>query len=94
MFDITRDSDGTLVLAGRLDAAAADRAREALRNVDGTCLLDCTGLDYIASAGLGLLAATQRRLLDQGGELVLAGLNPHLREVFRLSGFESVFRLE
>ncbi len=94
MFDVTRNADGSLVLTGRLDAASAGRAREVLREVAGTCRLDCTGLDYIASVGLGILAATQRRLLDQGGELVLTGLNPHLREVFRLSGFESVFRLE
>ncbi len=94
MFTISRDPTGDVVVTGRLDTHAAERTRELLKQVDGICRLDCTGLDYIASVGLGILAATQKRLLAGGGELVLAGLNSHLREVFSLAGFEGVFHFE
>lgn len=91
---MTNRPDGTWTISGRLDAGAAEQARLALGVISETCRLDCSELDYIASVGLGLLAATQKRLLDRGAGLILMNLSPHLREVFQLSGFESVFRLE
>ncbi|MBE0568040.1 MAG: STAS domain-containing protein [Krumholzibacteria bacterium] len=94
MFDIRRSEDGTIALKGRLDAASAPVAREFLATVDGSARLDFSGLDYIASVGLGVLAAAQRRLLDRGEGLVLAGLSPHLREVLSLAGFEGIFAFE
>lgn len=94
MFDIRRTEDGTIALKGRLDAASAPVAREFLAAVDGSARLDFSGLDYIASVGLGVLAAAQRRLLDRGEALVLAGLSPHLREILSLAGFEGIFAFE
>ena len=94
MFDIRRNEDGSIALTGRLDAASAPVAREFLAAVDGSARLDFSRLEYIASVGLGILAAAQRRLLDHGHALVLAGLNPHLREVLSLAGFEGVFEFE
>ncbi len=94
MFDIRRSEDGSIALTGRLDAASAPVAREFLADVDSSARLDFSRLEYIASVGLGILAAAQRRLLDRGHALVLAGLNPHLREVLSLAGFEGVFEFE
>lgn len=94
MFTITEDEAGAVVLAGRLDAVSVPIARRFLEQVQETRRLDFSGLDYIASIGLGLLASTQRRLMDRGSGLVLVGLNPHLREVFNLAGFQGVFEFE
>lgn len=94
MFAIDWQDDGSVRLEGRLDAASAPAAREFLVAVQGTCRLDFTRLDYIASAGLGILIAAQRRLRDEGGGLILAGLSPHLREVLSLAGFEGIFAFE
>ena len=91
MFDVQATAEGDLRLSGRLDAVSVPVAREALARVSTTCRLDCTDLEYIASAGLGLLAATQRRLMQQGQGLILCNLNPHLREVMSLAGFEGIF---
>ena len=78
MFEITREDSGTLVLSGRLDAASANTARHYLDDINSTCRLDFTSLDYIASVGLGVLAAAQKRLMSQGDGLILMGLNPHM----------------
>ena len=94
MFDINRDQDDSVVLVGRLDALSAPVAREFLATVTGGCRVDFRDLEYIASAGLGLLAATQQRLRQKGEALVLVGLSPHLREVLSLAGFESFFDFE
>lgn len=94
MFRIDRVENGTVQMSGRLDAASVPQARVVLEEISDSCRLDLTGLEYIASAGLGLLAAAQRRLLDQGDGLTLCGLSPHLRDVLSLAGFEGVFDFE
>lgn len=94
MFAIDYDDSGSIRLAGRLDAASVPVAREFLARVEGSARLDFSDLEYIASVGLGVLAATQRRLMDTGTGLVLAGLSPHLREVLSLAGFEGIFAFE
>lgn len=81
-------------MVGRLDAVSVPIARQFLEAVQETRRVDFTQLDYVASIGLGLLASTQRRLMDKGAGLVLVGLNPHLREVFNLAGFQGVFEFE
>ena len=94
MFEITRLDSSTVVLSGRLDAASAAQARHMFDEIETSCRLDFGSLEYIASVGLGLLAAVQKRLMANGDGLILAGLNPHLREVLCLAGFEGVFEFE
>lgn len=94
MFAIHTDPDGLIRLEGRLDAASVATARDRLDQLENSARLDFTRLDYIASAGLGLLVAVQIRLRERDQGLVLTGLNPHLREVVALAGFEGVFAIE
>jgi anti-anti-sigma factor len=85
---------GEVVMNGRLDAAQAPAAKSFLDGVQGTVTLDMRGLDYISSAGLGVLLKTQKRLIASAGKLKLAGLNPHLREIFSYSGFDQIFEID
>lgn len=94
MFEITRDDDGTIRLQGRFDAARVDDAKAVFARVDDSCTVDFDGLGYISSAGLGVLFATQKRLADRGAGLTLTNLNPHIREVFRIAGFDHIFAID
>jgi anti-anti-sigma factor len=94
MFEITRDDEGTVHLRGRFDAAQVANAKDFFNRVDDSCVVDFSQLSYISSAGLGLLFATQKRLVDRGGALTLTKLNPHIREVFRIAGFDNIFEIE
>ena len=85
---------GVVALAGRLDAAESPRAQAALDAVDGIVKLDCTGLEYISSAGLGVLLKTQKRLLAANGKLRLTGVNRHLQDIFMYSGFDQIIEIE
>lgn len=85
---------GAVVVTGRLDAAQCPTAQAFLDGVQGTVTLDCSGLEYISSAGLGVLLKTQKRLLAGGGKLRLAGVNSHLRDIFVYSGFDQIFEIE
>jgi anti-sigma B factor antagonist len=94
MLTLDRAAPDRIVLTGRLDAAQAASAQSVLDGVTGTVTLDCAALDYISSAGLGVLLKTQKRLQPAGGGLVLRGLNRHVRDVFTYSGFDQIFRIE
>jgi len=93
MFDIQRHADGTVSLHGRFDASQVERAGEVFDQVTGSAVVDFGELRYISSAGLGLLFAAQRRLVDRGHSLTLVNLSPHLHEVFHIAGFDHVFRI-
>ena len=94
MLTIETDEGGTLVMKGRLDAAQAASAQAALDKVSGTVTLQVGGLEYISSAGLGVLLKTQKRLMASDGKLRLAGVGPHLRDIFVYSGFDQLFEIE
>ena len=87
-------ADGAVALNGRLDAAQAPAAQAFLDKAQGTVTLDCGQLEYISSAGLGVLLKTQKRLLSGGGKLRLVRLKPHLRDIFTYSGFDQLFEIE
>jgi len=94
MLTIDYGNDGAVIATGRLDASQAPSAQAFLDRVQGTVTLDLSGLDYISSAGLGVLLKTQKRLMAAGGRLRLAGVRPHLRDIFVYSGFDKLFEIE
>lgn len=94
MLGIEFGEEGKVLLSGRLDAAEAPAAQSFLDRVEGVVTLVCDRLDYISSAGLGVLLKTQKRLLASNGKLRLTGLKPHLHDVFTYSGFDQLFEIE
>jgi len=94
MLAIDFGAGGVVVVSGRLDAAQAPAAQAFLDAVQGAVTLDCSGLEYISSAGLGVLLKTQKRLMAANGKLRLTGVNRHLQDIFRYSGFDQIFEIE
>jgi anti-sigma B factor antagonist len=94
MLAIDSGPDGEIVISGRLDASQCPTAQAYLDGVQGTVTLDCAALEYISSAGLGVLLKTQKRLLASGGKLRLTAVNRHLRDIFLYSGFDQIFEIE
>jgi anti-sigma B factor antagonist len=94
MFAIESGPDGVVVARGRLDAAQAPAAQAFLDKIEGTVTLDCRGLEYISSAGLGVLLKTQKRLVASGGKVRLAGVNRHVQDIFVYSGFDQLFEIQ
>lgn len=94
MLAIDNGPDGVVVIIGRLDAAQSPVAQAFLDRVQGTVTLDCSRLEYISSAGLGVLLKTQKRLLASSGKLRLSGVNRHLQDIFGYSGFDQLFEIE
>jgi len=94
MFEIRFEGTDTVILEGRLDASHEESTEAFLTGLESSAVIDFQKLQYIASNGLGLLFATHKRLADQGDRLRLVNLNPHIREVFRLAGFDTIFEID
>lgn len=94
MLTIESGSDGMVVIGGRLDAAQSPKAQAYLDQLSGQINLDCRALEYISSAGLGVLLKTQKRLLPASGRLRLIGVGPHLFDILKYSGFNQIFDIE
>ncbi len=94
MFSATMNDEGEVLLVGRLDASQVDTASVVLDAVTATCRVNFEGLEYISSAGLGLLLKTQKRLSLSGHSLILTRMNKLVRDVFRIARFDVVFRIE
>jgi len=94
MFNIEFGENGEILCSGRLDAAQTATAEAFLDAVDGPGTLDFRQLEYISSAGLGILLKTQKRLVASGAGLKIINVNNHIHDVFRYSGFHSIFEIE
>jgi anti-sigma B factor antagonist len=94
MFEIGHGPGGTVVFAGRLDAAQSGKAEQFIEAADAAQVFDFAGLEYISSAGLGVLLKKHKRLIAAGKKLRLINVNSHIFDIFRFSGFDRVFDVE
>jgi anti-anti-sigma factor len=94
MLNLIITDDGILALSGRFDASQEQKALECLARLERSIEVDCQGLEYISSVGIGALLMTQKRLNDLGHRLSLKSLNPHILEIFRLAGFDTIFEIK
>jgi len=93
MFEIVLAENGTVSVEGRLDASQAVKAQTFLDQVEGQCVLDLAKLEYISSAGLGVLLKTHKRLMGAGSGIKLINVSHHTHDIFRYSGFDKLFEI-
>ncbi|MEO6259438.1 MAG: STAS domain-containing protein [Thermoanaerobaculia bacterium] len=91
MLEIHEGTNNELVLTGRFDASEAEKAKLVFLSLSEGKTIDFAKLDYISSAGLGVLLAAQKRLAEKGQSLLLVNVNTHIKDVFHFSGFDQIF---
>jgi anti-sigma B factor antagonist len=94
MFEITITPEKEIKLIGRFDALQKEKALQILSTIQKTTVVDFHELDYISSAGLSVLLATQKRLKNQGQQLILKNMSQHVQEIFRYAGFDMIFEIK
>ena len=57
------------------------------------CVLDLKDLDYISSAGLGVLMSILRQVQESGGDLKIVNMSEKIQRVFNLLGFSRMMRV-
>ena len=90
------DAKLTVALEGRLDTVTAPQLEGELRSaVDGVTELvfDLDALDYVSSAGLRVLLATQK-VMNKQGEMVIRNVKPEIMEIFEVTGFVDILNIE
>ena len=92
--------DGKLIatLEGEMDTAAAIEAEKMLQPLykgDGRdVIIECKGLEYIASSGLRILLSILKGAKAGGSKVTLRNVNDDIKNVFSLTGFIDLFDFE
>jgi anti-anti-sigma factor len=90
-------SDGVTVveIEGRFDAVSAPQIKAELHKlIEGgstRMVISLGRMDFIDSAGLGVLVSCLRRAAAEGGDLRLAEVPPFCRSIFELTRLTRVF---
>ncbi|GHV91021.1 hypothetical protein AGMMS50268_15240 [Spirochaetia bacterium] len=91
------DAGITLAISGKLSAATAEEfgaAAEAAAAETGALVLDFAGVTYLASAGLRVLIAVNKKLKSKNGSLLILHAGESIQEVFEITGLEDVFDIQ
>ncbi len=92
---IQNEKSLTVAVKGRIDTSTAPTLEEELKNsLDGveSLTFDFTGVEYISSAGLRVMLATQK-IMNRQGEMEIIGVNDTVMEIFDVTGFSDIIKI-
>jgi anti-sigma B factor antagonist len=86
----------TIAPEGRLDTASAPAfEKEVGELLSGVTelVLDMTKVEYVSSAGLRVILKVQKVMFNQG-KMKFVGVNECVMEVFEITGFSNILKIE
>ena len=86
----------TVTITGRLDTTTAPDLEASLKeSFEGVTklILDFAELEYLSSAGLRVLLATQK-VMNKQGEMIIKNVNETINEIFEVTGFIDILTVE
>lgn len=92
----TEEKALVIYVEGRLDTTTAPKLDEEISaSIEGleNLVLDLGDLEYISSAGLRVILATEKKMAKQG-KLVVRKANETIMEVFEITGFADILNIE
>ena len=99
-FSVGRAQEGdvsVLTLQGYLDAHTAPQFEKVIQEeLDARrvrIVVDCAGLTYISSAGLGVFMSFIEDIREAGGDIKLCSMPPTVFQVFEILGFPELFEI-
>ena len=88
----------SIAIKGRLDADSSPEAEKVVKEALGAeanrLLFNLGELEYLSSAGLRVLLSAAKEMRRRDGKIVLCALNEFVKEIFEVSGFQSLIRIE
>ena len=100
IMDITKnfnEKELTLSVKGRIDTITSKDLDKEINDEIGnfeSLILDFTDLEYISSAGLRVLIATKKKLKSENIPFVIKNVDDSVKEIFRMSGFDKILKIE
>jgi anti-sigma B factor antagonist len=99
-FRIHQSSQGDISIfkvEGYLDAHTAPEFERAIQaEIDAgrhRLIVDCEGLTYISSAGLGVFMGFIEEIREREGDIKICSLVPKVRQTFELLGFQQLYHI-
>jgi anti-sigma B factor antagonist len=92
-----QDSSLTVTISGNIDTVTAPELDSKLQeNISDVkdLVLDFAAVDYISSAGLRVILMANQQMEDVDGNLTIKNVNEDVRDVFEMTGFDSLLNLE
>ena len=84
----------SIAIKGRMDADSSPDAEKVVKEALGAeanrLLFDLGELEYLSSAGLRVLLSAAKEMRRREGKIVLCSLNEFVKEIFEVSGFQSL----
>ena len=93
---IQNGSELTIELEGRLDTVSAPSLEAELKkDINGvqTLIFDFAKLEYLSSAGLRVLLASQK-VMNRQGEMSIRNVNSTISDIFEVTGFSEILTVE
>ena len=87
----------TIEVKDRIDTVTAPDFENEILDEMGkfdSLIIDFTNLEYISSAGLRVLIATQKKLKPENIPMTIRNVNDTINEIFRMSGFDKILMIE
>ena len=95
--EIKKNTEETIIeIVGRLDTITAPELEKTINNDIGdtkNLVLNVKGMEYISSAGLRVLLATQKKMHKLGSMKVINAC-PEVMEIFEVTGFTDILVIE
>lgn len=98
--NIQSESQGEALVVSVIGSIDALTAEEITRHMAGEVergnvrlVADLSGVEFMSSAGLRAILATLKRCRNAGGDLRLAGPQPGVERVLKMSGFVSILKV-
>ena len=91
------DKELTIEVGDRIDTVTAPDFENEINDEMGkfdSLIIDFSNLEYISSAGLRVLIATQKKLKPENVPMTIKNVNDTISEIFRMSGFDKVLKIE
>ena len=87
--------DGTLTieLAGRLDTVSAPQLETELKKSLSAVETLIFNLEYLSSAGLRVLLASQK-VMNRQGQMIIKNVNSTIADIFEVTGFSEILTIE
>jgi stage II sporulation protein AA (anti-sigma F factor antagonist) len=96
-FDLSTETEGKSVLVtvrGDLDVQVAGRVAEEIARLEEShpelLVLDLSGLSFLDSSGMGVIAAAHGRAVETGRRFYVVNPPPGVRRAFELSTLDQV----
>ena len=93
---IQKEENGivSIEIIGRLDADSSPEAekvvKDAIKAQTTRILFNLASVEYLSSAGLRVLLGAAKEMRRRDGKIVLCSLNEFVKEIFEVSGFQSL----